>query len=182
MISQQLILSGVGGQGILFITRLLAETAIAKGLQVMTSETHGMAQRGGIVISHLKVGGFSSPLVQPGRADGLIALKPENAPLHRHFLNGSGWIGVNAASSPEGVGDLPVFSVPADAIALEMKAPRSVNLIVLGRVLAEAGRMFCCFEDVCLTLEKKLAPKPALLQSSLGALRAGADFAKKEVC
>ena len=72
MISQQLILSGVGGQGILFITRLLAETAIAKGLPVMTSETHGMAQRGGIVISHLKVGSFSSPLVQPGRAAGLI--------------------------------------------------------------------------------------------------------------
>jgi len=182
MISQQLILSGVGGQGILFITRLLAETAIAKGLPVMTSETHGMAQRGGIVISHLKVGGFSSPLVRPGRADGLIALKPENAFLHRHFLAGSGWVGVNASSLPEGRGDLPVFPVPADSLALEMKAPRSVNLIVLGRVLAEAGRLFCDLEDVRLILEKKLATKPSLLQSSLEAFRAGADFAHRAGC
>ncbi len=182
MISQQLILSGVGGQGILFITRLLAETAIAKGLPVMTSETHGMAQRGGIVISHLKVGSFSSPLVQPGRAAGLIALKPGNAPLHRHFLNGSGWIGVNASPSPEGAGDVPTFSVPADAIALEMKAPRSVNLIVLGRVIAEPGLLFCSLEDVSLVLEKKLASKPSLLQSSLEALRAGAVYAKREGC
>src|SRR6266567_1527824 len=86
MISQQLIISGVGGQGILFITRILAETAIAKGLPVLTSETHGMAQRGGIVISHLKIGEFSSPLVRPGHADGLIVLKPGNVRLHRTFL------------------------------------------------------------------------------------------------
>lgn len=182
MISQQLILSGVGGQGILFITRLLAETAIAKGLPVMTSETHGMAQRGGIVVSHLKVGSFSSPLVQPGRADGLIALKPENALLHRHFLNGSGWVGMNAASLPVDGGDLPSFAVPADSIALEMKAPRSVNLIVLGRVLAEPGRLFCNFEDVRQVLENKLASKPSLLQSSFEAFRAGADFAHRAGC
>jgi len=182
MISQQLILSGVGGQGILFITRLLAETAIAKGLPVMTSETHGMAQRGGIVISHLKVGGFSSPLIRPGRADGLIALKPENAVLHRHFLAGNGWIGVNSTSPPKDVGDLAAFTVPADSMALELKAPRSVNLIVLGRVLVETGRLFCGFEDVSLVLEKKLATKPSLLQSSLEAFRAGADFAQRAGC
>src|SRR5512138_1009352 len=81
MSGQQLIISGVGGQGILFITRLLAETAIAKGLPVLTSETHGMPPRGGIVVSHLKVGGFASPLVRPGRADGLLALKAETVPL-----------------------------------------------------------------------------------------------------
>ena len=59
--NQQLIISGVGGQGVLFITRLLAEAAIAGGLPVLSSETHGMAQRGGIVVSHLKVGGFAGP-------------------------------------------------------------------------------------------------------------------------
>lgn len=178
MISQQLIVSGVGGQGILFITRLLAETAIAKGLPVMTSETHGMAQRGGIVISHLKIGTFSSPLVVPGRADGLIALKPENVGLHRYFLHDDGWIAANASAALPAAGELPVFAVPADALALEMKAPRSVNLIVLGRILAEGGRLFCSYEDICATLERKLAAKPALLQSSLDALRAGGNAAK----
>jgi indolepyruvate ferredoxin oxidoreductase beta subunit len=52
-IMQQIIISGVGGQGVLFVTRLLAEAAIKKGLAVFTSETHGMAQRGGTVLSHL---------------------------------------------------------------------------------------------------------------------------------
>ncbi|HOP39454.1 MAG TPA: indolepyruvate oxidoreductase subunit beta [Geobacteraceae bacterium] len=178
MISQQLIVSGVGGQGILFITRLLAETAIAKGLPVMTSETHGMAQRGGIVISHLKVGAFSSPLVVPGRADGLIALKPENVRLHRHFLHEKGWIAANACAPLPDTGDSSVFVVQANAIALEMKAPRSVNLIVLGRILAEEGRLFCGYDDICLSLERKLAAKPSLLRSSLDALRAGVSGAK----
>jgi len=70
-IRQQIVISGVGGQGVLFITGLLADAAIDKGLPVFTSETHGMAQRGGTVISHLKVGDFSSPLIRPGHADGL---------------------------------------------------------------------------------------------------------------
>ena len=83
MNGQQLIISGVGGQGILFVTRLLAETAIAAGMPVLTSETHGMAQRGGIVISHLKVGEYTSPLVRPGQADGLLSLKGETVALHR---------------------------------------------------------------------------------------------------
>ena len=64
-IRQQVIISGVGGQGVLFVTRLLAEAAINKGLPVFTSETHGMAQRGGTVLSHFKVGDFSSPLIRP---------------------------------------------------------------------------------------------------------------------
>jgi len=49
-VKQQVIISGVGGQGVLFVTRLLAEAAINKGLPVFTSETHGMAQRGGTVL------------------------------------------------------------------------------------------------------------------------------------
>ncbi|MGD2016130.1 MAG: 2-oxoacid:acceptor oxidoreductase family protein, partial [Desulfobacterales bacterium] len=69
-IMQQLIISGVGGQGVLFVTRLLAEAAILRGLAVFTSETHGMAQRGGTVLSHLKVGEHTSPLIRPAQADG----------------------------------------------------------------------------------------------------------------
>ena len=53
-IRQQIVISGVGGQGVLFVTRLLAEAAILKGFSVFTSETHGMAQRGGTVSADLK--------------------------------------------------------------------------------------------------------------------------------
>jgi len=83
---QQIIISGVGGQGVLFVTRLLAEAAIQKGMPVVTSETHGMAQRGGTVISHLKVGDFSSVLIRSRQADGLLALQEENILQHGHYL------------------------------------------------------------------------------------------------
>ena len=173
MIQQQLIISGIGGQGILFITRLLAETAIAQGLPVLTSETHGMAQRGGIVISHLKVGAFTSPLLRPGQADGLLALKPENVALHRYFLRSDGWIVANATAIAVVEAEHPVATIDADALSLAMGNPQSVNLIVLGRALAQPGRFFCTAAAVEETIRRKLAGKPLLLEGSLAALRAG---------
>ena len=170
MIAQQLIISGVGGQGILFITRLLAEAAIAKGLPVLTSETHGMAQRGGIVISHLKIGDFSSPLVRPGHADGLIALKPDNVGLHASFLKPGGWIAANSAVPLAGDA---TATVDADAISLQLGNPQAVNLIVIGRALA-TGELFCTSEELEGVIRGKLGQKPALLEGALAALAAGA--------
>jgi indolepyruvate ferredoxin oxidoreductase beta subunit len=175
MTSQQLIISGIGGQGILFVTRLLAETAIAMGLPVLTSETHGMAQRGGIVISHLKVGDFSSPLVRPGQADGLLALKPENVILHRHFLRPDGWIVANAPSIAVVEAEHPVETIDADTLALRNGTPQAVNLMVLGRALAGERRLFCGLADVEEMIGVKLARKPGLLEGSLAALRAGLE-------
>lgn len=173
MIDQQLIISGVGGQGILFITRLLADVAIAMGLPVLTSETHGMAQRGGIVISHLKVGGFTSPLVRPGQADGLLSLKGETVALHRHFLRPEGWIFANALSFQVVETEHPVETIDADSAALTLGNPQAVNLIVLGRALAEPGMLFCSLKQVEATVRAKLAAKPKLLEGALAALAAG---------
>ena len=174
MICQQLIISGVGGQGILFITRLLAETAIAKGLPVLTSETHGMAQRGGIVISHLKIGEFFTPLVRPGHADGLIALNPINVPLHRSFLKPEGWIVTNSGDSLSLAGAPGAATINADAISLQLGNPQSVNLIVLGRALA-TGRLFCTPEELEGVIRHKLREKPSLLAGALAALGAGSQ-------
>ena len=172
MISQQLIISGVGGQGILFITRLLAETAIAKGLPVLTSETHGMAQRGGIVISHLKIGEFFSPLVRPGQADGLIALKPENVPLHRPFLKPGGWIAANSGAASSLIEASEAATIEADTISLWLNNPQAVNLIVLGRALS-TGFLFCTVEELETVIRRKLNAKPSLLEGALTALGAG---------
>ena len=173
MITQQLVISGVGGQGILFITRLLADVAIAQGLPVLTSETHGMAQRGGIVISHLKIGEFSSPLVRPGHADGLLSLKAETVALHHHFLRPAGWITANAL--PLQIVEIghPVATVDADAAALSLGNPQAVNLIVLGRALAQEGQLFCRREQVEATIKAKLAAKTKLREGALAALAAG---------
>jgi indolepyruvate ferredoxin oxidoreductase beta subunit len=169
---QQMIISGVGGQGILFITRLLAETAIAGGLPVLTSETHGMAQRGGIVISHLKVGNFTSPLVRPGQADGLIALKADNVALHRHFLCKDGWIAANAAGAAPVGNDTVAVTVDADSLALRLGNPQAVNLIVLGRAVA-TGRLFCSATEAEEAIRRMLSAKTSLLNGAIAAFRAG---------
>lgn len=177
MANQQLIISGVGGQGILFVTRLLAETAIRKGLAVMTSETHGMAQRGGVVISHLKIGDFASPLVRPGCADGLLALKAENLPLHRHFLRPAGWVVVNAPRAPEWTGGA-LHSLDADRLALELGNPQALNLLLLGFAvarLAPAAALFCSLDELVTTIEHRLAAKGGLLAESLKAFRLGIE-------
>ena len=170
MTAQQIIISGVGGQGILFITRLLAETAILLGLPVLTSETHGMAQRGGIVISHLKIGDFSSPLIRPGQANGLLSLKQETVQLHRHFLRPGGWSVANSSYT-----ETAQFTVDADQQALKLGNPQAVNLIVLGCALAGPGLLFCSREQVEATIRVRLAAKPGLLTGALAALSAGAD-------
>ncbi|MEW6116112.1 MAG: indolepyruvate oxidoreductase subunit beta [Nitrospirota bacterium] len=180
---QQILLSGVGGQGILFITRLLAEAAIYKGFPVLTSETHGMAQRGGTVLSHLKVGPFTSPLIRPGQADGLILLKAENLARHRFFLKPGGWIVVNAPSRPEGAED--IYWIDADTLAEQTGNHQSVNLIVLGCALSRVEQqskgqhsLFYSLNDVTAVLRQRLAQRERLLNNALHALTLGAEEGK----
>ncbi|MDJ0801884.1 MAG: 2-oxoacid:acceptor oxidoreductase family protein [Desulfobacterales bacterium] len=174
-VQQQIVISGVGGQGVLFVTRLIAEAAITRGLSVLTSETHGMAQRGGSVVSHLKIGDFASPLIRSGCADGLLGLKAESRDLHGHFIRADGWQVVNATAAAAGVAH-----VDADAVAARIENPRAVNLVVLGFALARlgsgnaaAGELFCKRDDIVRVLETRLAERPELLAASRRALDAG---------
>lgn len=175
---QQIVVSGLGGQGVLFVTRLLAEAAIRRGAPVLTSETHGMAQRGGVVVSHLKVGGSSSPLVRTGRADGILVMAAENVPLHRAFLSPGGWAVVNARAAPAG-GDERVHAVDADGLARAAGNPRAANLVLLGFALARLGSrdagglLFCSAEDVREALARRQGGNGPLLDASLAALDLG---------
>jgi indolepyruvate ferredoxin oxidoreductase beta subunit len=179
--SHQIVISGVGGQGVLFITRLLAETAIQKDRPVFTSETHGMAQRGGTVISHLKVGDFSSPLINPGRADGLIALKAECMTQHGGYLRPQGWAVVNSTGVPKDQSRIHAAHIDADGLARRLQDPRSLNLIMLGFTLARQGdpgmALHCSLEDVVAVLENRLKNRLQLLSAALQALQTGADSA-----
>ncbi|MCP4215762.1 MAG: indolepyruvate oxidoreductase [bacterium] len=170
MKNQQIIISGVGGQGVLFITRLLAEAAIMKNLPVLTSETHGMAQRGGTVLSHLKAGDFSSPLISPGRADGLLALKAENIEGHSAFLEPGGWAVINSADNIDPAGNIRKFHVDADNIAQKTGNPRSVNLVVLGAALKNISGpdLYCSLEDIIGILEKRPGPGPFIKALEMG--------------
>lgn len=145
---QQIIISGLGGQGVLFITRLLADAALGGGYSVLISETHGMAQRGGNVISHLKVaprdGGQTlvSPLIRLGRADILLALHPEARSVHGHFLGPEGIAFCNGNTQTAGA-----RTIDASTIASTFNSPVSANLVLLGFAVA-SGKLFCGPEPI----------------------------------
>jgi indolepyruvate ferredoxin oxidoreductase beta subunit len=139
-----------------------------------------MAQRGGTVISHFKVGEFYSPLIRSGQADGLIALKSENLAPHAVFLKPGGWAVVNATSGEKFDTDGPVFAINADAIAQRTGSFKSLNLIVLGYVLAVAekmkkkpGRLFCALAEMEQVVENRLVEKESQVTAFLKAIRAG---------
>ncbi len=175
-IKQQILISGVGGQGVLFVTRLLAEAAMVKGLPVLTSETHGMAQRGGTVVSHLKVGDFSSPLIRPASADGLIALKSESLAQHGGFVRSGGWALVNSHQPLPPAGTFSLEAVDADSLAGDIGHQKSVNLIMLGAALSRlAGNNgpFCTLDDILSVLNRQMSGDPTKLESFSAAIQAG---------
>jgi indolepyruvate ferredoxin oxidoreductase beta subunit len=143
----QIILAGVGGQGVLFATRVFSQMAMAKGFPVIGSETHGMSQRGGSVVSHLKLGQFNSPLIGRGTADIVYAFEKNESYRSLHFLRGAtgkGQGGLCFINAPDegfmeaqistylrerGAG---VYVLAADAIARELGSPLSSNLVLIG--------------------------------------------------
>jgi indolepyruvate ferredoxin oxidoreductase beta subunit len=133
---QQIIISGIGGQGVLFVTQLLAEAAIEMGREVLTSETHGMAMRGGTVISHVKVGSFTSPLIRTGQADIGLFLHTGNVEVHRGFLKPDALNYLNAAISGNAT------AIDATSIARKHGAVVIANLVLLGCAVRH-GCLFC---------------------------------------
>ena len=141
------VLNGLGGQGILFMTKILAQAALNKGLQVMGAETHGMAQRGGSVVSHLRLGGVRSSLVRAGTAHFLLALEECEAYRGIPFLSNGGTIYASASDSfpRQGVAkylekkNITYRWVPATNIAMDLGSAMSSNLVLLG--------FFSAFED-----------------------------------
>jgi indolepyruvate ferredoxin oxidoreductase beta subunit len=88
-----ILIVGVGGQGILFASELLSEVAMKASYDVKKSEVHGMAQRGGVVSSHVRIGQkVYSPLIQEGEADILLAFEPAEALRWMHFIKKDGFV------------------------------------------------------------------------------------------
>ncbi|HEY67628.1 MAG TPA: indolepyruvate oxidoreductase subunit beta [Thermoflexia bacterium] len=142
----KIVLAGLGGQGVIFTTRLLAQTAVALGQPVMASEVHGMSQRGGSVVSHLKIGGSKAPLIRRGTADLLLALEPNEAVRNLPFLRRGGIAFVNAENSlqPEVAEhlerlEIQVLSLPASRMAMELGSIAVTNVILVGFAAAHSS-------------------------------------------
>lgn len=123
---RQILCVGTGGQGIILLARVLCEAALREGIPVISAETHGMAMRGGSVVCQVKLGGFASPLILPGRADLLLALDANEAERNRYYLGSEGVSVVNTAA-PAVFGEVDALS-----IAREGGSPQALNMALLG--------------------------------------------------
>ena len=161
---QQIVVSGIGGQGVLFVTRILAEAAIEMNLEVLTSETHGMAMRGGTVISHVKAGTFTSPLIRTGQADIGLFLHAENLEVHRGYLKPGGLVYINREK------DGDAEAIDATRIAREHGSLVIANLVLLGFAVRRGG-LFCDAATVEAVL-KRISPA-GQLEMNLAGFRLG---------
>jgi indolepyruvate ferredoxin oxidoreductase beta subunit len=144
---KDIILAGVGGQGVLSIAAVIAGAAAAEGLTIRQSEVHGMAQRGGAVLAHLRLGDRSIPsdLVPRGEADLIISMEPMESLRYASWLNPRGGLVtaaepvVNISDYPETgkilalIASFPVFRLlEAAALAKEAGSSRAVNMVMAG--------------------------------------------------
>lgn len=134
----KIVIAGVGGQGVVFLSRLFAEVARLSGDPLISYESHGMAMRGGSVSSQLKIGACQSPLISNGEADILLVLAAAELPNVLHFLRPSGQLFVNADKAVAGLEDYQPAIIPASSMALEHKMPQAINLILVGFATAQA--------------------------------------------
>ena len=142
-----IIICGVGGQGVISVAAIIAQAAVAEGLQVCQSEVHGMAQRGGAVFSHLRIsdGAVHSTLIPRGCADMLLSMEPLESLRYTHMLASDGIL----ITAEEALANIPAYPdmqtvyaaiedfsntrrVPASKLAQEAGSPRAVNMVLVG--------------------------------------------------
>lgn len=146
---KDIILCGVGGQGILSIATVIGEAATEAGINLKQAEVHGMSQRGGDVQSNLRLSTDTiySDLIPRGQADIIIAMEPMEALRYVPFLSKDGWVVtsseplVNIPNYPETdkiIADIKALPhhrlLPIGQLAREAKAPKSANMLLLGMV------------------------------------------------
>jgi indolepyruvate ferredoxin oxidoreductase beta subunit len=179
MIKTQIILAGIGGQGILFAARIFSELGLKLGVDVLGSETHGMSQRGGSVLAHLKLGDFHSPLIRAGAADILYSFAYEETYRSLKFLKSGGVCFVNLEDpgrfdqailthlNQKGI-DFRAFD--AAKVASQMGFIRSANIALIGYSVG-TGMVPFVYDDIKSALEA--VSRPENLEMNLIALDTG---------
>lgn len=162
-----IILAGVGGQGILSIATIIGQAALSLGLNIKQAEVHGMSQRGGDVQSNLRLSSqpIYSDLIALGGADVIIAMEPMEALRYQPYLSKEGWIitatspFVNIPVYPEveridaALDKLPrVVRIDIDTLAHENKMPKAANMILLGAAADALGMDFDTLKEAVRTV------------------------------
>lgn len=188
-----IILAGVGGQGILSIAAVIGEAALKEGLYMKQAEVHGMSQRGGDVQSNLRLSDkpIASDLIAKGSADLIISLEPMESLRYLPYLSKDGWLVtnskpfVNIPNYPEmeeiekAINQLPnKVSIDVESIAQDLGSPRVANMVMLG---ASAPFLKLGYDKIADSIKRIFERKgDEIVQTNLQALEKGYELATKK--
>ncbi len=187
---RDIILAGVGGQGILSIATTIGMAALNTGLHLKQAEVHGMSQRGGDVSSNLRIADheIASDLIPFGQADLIISVEPMESLRYLPLLSPDGWLitntkpFINIPNYPK-MEDLMAeiehfdnhIALDADEIAKNLGSTRSANMVILG---AASPFLEIAYEELQESIRRTFARKgEEIVKLNLDALQAGRDFA-----
>jgi len=194
-----LIFCGVGGQGVVLAAKLVSRAALDAGLSVRTAETIGMAQRGGSVVSHVRIGPSAhSPLIPHGTADAIIAFEPGEAVRCLPYLApGRGTVVVGRRAMPPVTAALArleydgskmlgylrecgerVIVVDGDAVCEACGSSKVLNTALLGAA-AEAGVLGFSADDLERVIRRSLAER--FVEMNVKALALGAGYTRGDL-
>lgn len=187
---KDIILAGVGGQGILSIAATIGTAAINNNLNLKQAEVHGMSQRGGDVQSNLRLSdkAIYSDLIPEGKADMVISVEPMEALRYLPMLSQDGWLITNDVAF-NNIVDYPEMDevvkeikkvknhiiINAEQIAKDLGNVRAANIVVLGAATPFLDMDFDFFETAIKQIFGKKGDK--IVELNISALRAGRDFA-----
>ncbi len=186
------LLCGVGGQGVILASKLIAYAAMEKGLMVRTSETIGMSQRGGSVVSHVRMGEtVHSPMIPKGQADVLMAFEPAEAVRNLSYLKEDGVVVVNKKAVKPVTSTLSqtdydgkemieflqrnvknLYIVDGDDICEKAGSSKVLNVALLGVALG-SGVLDIRLDDMKMELSRRV--KPQFVEMNIKALELGAS-------
>jgi indolepyruvate ferredoxin oxidoreductase beta subunit len=190
--SFDILIVGIGGQGTILASNILGRACLIEGRHVKGAETHGMAQRGGSVESHIRIDGIFGPLIVPGQSDLLISFDLLEALRYSHYLKSGGRLVVNrhlvlptsvftlkvpAPTEEEIIGRLKKYRpclLDADSIALEAGSALSQNVVMLGAAL---GAMPLRPESLVAAVQELVPPKSIMVNTK--AFELGREIGRK---
>ena len=181
-----IILAGVGGQGVLSVSAIIASSAMKEGLAVKQSEVHGMSQRGGAVLAHLRLSDrpIASDLIPRGSASLILSMEPLESLRYLEFLSEDGTV-VTATNPVANIPDYPpidevlagvrslphALTIDAESLARKAGSARATNMVMVG---AASSRLPVSFETVEHFVQTVFAGKGAkVVETNLKALHAG---------
>jgi indolepyruvate ferredoxin oxidoreductase beta subunit len=191
--SFDLVITGVGGQGAILVSDIIGRAAVIEGISVRAAETHGMAQRGGSVVNHVRLGCEYGSLIPCGSAHGMLALEPAETLRYINDIGKDAVIVMNTSpicpvTVASGLCEYPdigsiiaelektyrIIAFDGEALALQAGTARALNVVMLGAI----SRYLPLSKEVVLECIRDMVPKKTI-EVNLEAFRLGRIATKK---